>query len=92
MLSLKQLQDVCLVQNQDATQCRYLIQDDADYNKWYCLRHRKKEKQKIDSKVNDFLKECSIKGIDPFAQVYPLGDNCSGYPILKHIEQGYDKD
>ena len=92
MLSLKQLQDVCLIQNNDSTQCRYLRQDDVDYNKWYCLRHRKQEKQKIDSKVNDFLRECSKKGIHPFTQGFPLGANCSGYPVLKHIEQGYDKD
>ncbi len=89
-LSKKQLADVCMLY-QGHKMCRYLSQDDNDYSKWNCLKHRPVEKAKIDDKIDDFLAECKKKGIDATKQAVPLGDNCSGYPLLKHIEQGYDK-
>lgn len=93
MLSQKQLQDVCLIYSQDgSSRCRYLSEDRQDFNKWYCVKHKKKEKSKIDIKVQDFVKDCKSKGIDPYSQGIPLGDNCSGYPVLKHTVQGYDVD
>ena len=90
MLSQNQLENVCLAWDHTAKTCRYLRQDDTDSTKWYCLKHRKREKQKIDEKVQEFLQECQNKGIDPTNGHLPLGDNCTGYPVLKFVEQGYD--
>lgn len=89
MLSKKQLSDVCLL-HQGTGMCRYLSQDDSDFNKWNCLKHRVVEKAKIDDKIQDFVQECRKKNVDPMKQSYPLGDNCCGYPLLKSLMQGYD--
>ena len=88
-LSKKQLNDVCLLYQNG--QCRYLEQDANDWNCWHCLKKRPIEKQKIDKKVSEFIKDEQSKGHDPYKQNAPLGDNCQGYPLLRHIEQGYDK-
>ncbi len=88
MLSPKQLKDVCLLGG-NHLQCRYLAQDD-DQSKWFCLK-KSSRKQEIDEEIVEHLKELNKKGIDPIKQGIPLGDNCSGYPILKHKEQGFDK-
>ncbi len=89
MLSKKQLQDVCMLHN-GAQECRYL--DSVDYTKHCCLKHRKEDKKKIDDAVDKYVADCRKKSIDPIAQGQPIGDHCPGYPYLKHIEQGYDKD
>jgi hypothetical protein len=90
-LSLKQLNDVCLFPNTNYKRCRYLGQDDIDGSKWYCMKKTAKRAE-IDDESNEYLADCHKKGIDPRSQSVPLGDNCPGYPILKTIEQGYDKD
>ena len=92
MLSKKQLQNVCLMYDPDHKTCRYIGQDDVDYGKWHCVKHKKNSKDKIDEEVKIFILNCRKKNIDPAQQGMPIGDNCSGYPILKNIEQGYDKD
>jgi len=89
-LSLAQLKDVCLLHRQDGKRCRYLAQDELDGSKWYCLKKSGK-KAEVDDETEDYIKESKKKGIDPRSQVIPLGDNCAGYPILKHITQGYDQ-
>ena len=89
-LSLKQLKDVCMLYSGDHRRCRYLAQDDTDTTKWYCLKKSSK-KYDIDDESQEFLKDLKKKGLDPRKQGIPLGDNCAGYPILKHIDQGYDK-
>jgi hypothetical protein len=91
MLSLKQLEDVCMVYKQNYKRCRYLAQDDHDPTKWHCLKKSSK-KSDVDDEVDESLKELKKKGQDPRKQGVPLGDNCDGYPILKNHEQGYDKD
>ena len=88
MLSDKQLNDVCLL-HQDHGQCRYLDEDPRTWQ-YHCMKHRKVRKDDIDEKVSDFLIECKKKGVDPDSQGFPMGDNCSGFPVLKHIQQGYD--
>ena len=88
MLSQKQLQNICLYGNGNHKTCRYLYQDDMDHRKWYCSKLHKTKKQKVDEAVVDFTKECKKKGIDPKTRGVPLGDNCQGFPILKHITQG----
>ena len=88
-LSLKQLQDVCLLYDQEG-QCRYLRQDVQTYDKWYCVKQKKIEKAKVDNKVDEMMLDCAQKGIDPSDTGVPFNDNCDGYPILKYVEQGYD--
>ena len=89
-LSQRQLTDVCMLYSGDHRQCRYLEEDDADSSKWYCLKKKTIEKKKIDKRINQFIQDCTKKGVDPKAQNIPLADNCAGYPILKIIDQGYD--
>lgn len=89
-LSNKQLQDVCMLYCGDSRQCRYLAEDDDNSSKWYCLKKRKSDKDRIDQRINQFVADCARKKIDPKSQNIPLGDNCAGYPVLKIIDQGYD--
>lgn len=90
-LSQKQLQDVCMLHGQSDA-CRYLGEDDNDASKHYCLKKRQSDKSRIDKRVNQYIADCKSKGVDPYAQNIPLGDNCKGYPVLKVINQGYDCD
>lgn len=90
MLSKKQLQDVCLLYTLNHQRCRYLAQDDIDWQKWYCLKKTSKRSD-IDVETNEFIADCRKKNQDPKQAGIPLGDNCQGYPVLKFIEQGYDK-
>lgn len=90
MLSKKQLQDVCLLYDGTYKKCRYLDQDENDWTKWYCLK-KSAAKTKIDTELDDFVRDCRKKGKDPKKENVPLGDNCAGYPILRYIEQGYDQ-
>jgi len=92
MITNKHLQDVCLAWDANGGKCRYLEQDNNDYQKFYCLKHRANDKKKIDSKIGSFVKDCKTKGLDPQNQGVPLGDNCGGYPVLKTLQQGYDVD
>lgn len=88
MLSQKQLQNICLLGRRDNKSCRYLYQDDVDYRKWYCSKLLRGKKERVDGAVDDFIAECKKQGIDPSSRAVPLGDNCPGFPILKHIIQG----
>lgn len=90
MLSLKQLNDVCLVNDGTSAKCRYLVQDDSDYTKYYCAKKSAKAYE-IDVELNDFVREAQQKGKDPYKENIPMGDNCSGYIVLRYLEQGYDK-
>ena len=90
MLSKNQLINVCLLGGSDSNTCRYLRQDEKNWNKWYCLKHKISDKSLIDAKISMWVVSCQSKGKDPAASGVPLGDNCKGYPLLKNIEQGYD--
>lgn len=84
-LSLKQLNDVCLLNSDDKSKlCRYLINDELDQNKWHCQKLRPNIKSKID---HDILIAKHRKEM-----MVSIGDNCSGYPLLRNITQGYDLD
>jgi len=91
MLSLPQIQNVCLVEGGNKC-CRYLSEDDLDPSKFHCNKLRPLEKSKIDKDVNGFLSDCHAKKINPSSYSKALGNNCDGYLILHHIEQGYDKE
>lgn len=90
MLSQKQLRDVCLVYDGTHARCRYLSQDETDYSKYYCLKKSPRGAE-IDVELTDFVREARKKGKDPRKENVPMGDNCQGYPILRYLEQGYDK-
>lgn len=92
MLSLKQLNDVCLCYDGTHERCRYLEQDEDDWNKFFCLKKNAKKKKDIDDMMLTFLEKCKKAGKDPTKENIPLGDNCNGYLKLKHVQQGYDKD
>lgn len=89
MLSQKQLENVCLLFCGNHKQCRYLEEDSRAW-KWYCIKHKMSTKTVKDQTIERFLQDCKSKGIDPKSQGVALGNNCSGFPILKNINQGYD--
>jgi hypothetical protein len=91
MLSKKQLEDICLKYHNNYKTCRYCAEDDQDSSKFYCAKMTA-QKAIIDSEVEDYLKKLKKKNQDLKKQGLPVGDNCTGYPFMKHIEQGYDKD
>lgn len=89
-LSNKHLKDVCLLNSSSSKTCRYLYNDDLEENKWYCCKLKQDLKNKIDKEVNSFLSRTDSKHLEKSTK--SLGDNCSGYPILRTIIQGYDVD
>ena len=89
MLSLRQLDDVCLMKSRNHERCRYLSQDENDSSMFYCLKLSSK-RDEIDDEVEDFIIESRKLGRDPTKDNLPLGDNCSGYKLFRNILQGYD--
>jgi hypothetical protein len=90
MLSQKQLQDICLLFIGDHRQCRYL-QEDPQQWQWFCVKHKKSAKDRIDSGLESFYEECAANGIKPnTVPGVAQGDNCKGFPIFKNLMQGYD--
>lgn len=82
-LTQKHLDDVCLLNFDNVSKtCRYLKNDELDQRKWYCQKLQTEIKSKIDKFIHGF-EQRNLKDV-------PMGDNCEGYPILKHINQGYD--
>ena len=90
MLSLKQLTDVCLL-GQGSGECRYLDQDESDSSKFYCLKKSSARAKDIDAELEELIKDSLMKNKDPKKNNIPLGDNCSGYPLLRNKMQGYDQ-
>lgn len=68
--------------------CRYLRNDEIEDSKWYCQKLQPEVKAKIDANVNAALESPHHAGVIKM----PCGDNCDGYPLLKHISQGFDVD
>jgi hypothetical protein len=80
-LSAKHLDEVCLLNFDDVSKtCRYLKNDELDNRKWYCQKLQIVAKKKIDK----FFENKNIRSD------VPQGNNCEGYPLLKHVIQGYD--
>lgn len=90
MLSLKQVKDVCFI-NGGSDCCRYLDEEIDDLgNIIHLCKKLSPDQSIIDNEISDFLKESKKQGLDPFQQGVPLGNNCSGYVVLKTKLQGYD--
>lgn len=90
MLSKKHVQDVCMVNSIDVRRCRFLVEDDTNFGRWHCLKLTSR-RSIIDVELETFVKESRRKGQDPYKSNLPFGDNCGGYPIMRTIEQGYDR-
>lgn len=88
MLSIKHVTNVCLL-NGGIKQCRYLEGDEYDDRIYYCKKMTP-EKKMIDVDVEELRQEFIDKHKDIRTTGYALGDNCSGYPLLKEMLQGYD--
>jgi len=86
MLTKKQLDDVCLL-GSGASECIYCTHDGNGGH--HCVK-KTVLKQKIDGRVKKFKTDQAKAGNDPAKANVPLGDNCPGYPFLRHIKQGYD--
>ena len=86
-LSARHLKDICLLDSTDKNKtCRYLRNDELDENKWYCQKLQQHIKSKIDKNIMAMKRRVS----GSLSINMPSGDNCSGYPLLKHVVQGYD--
>jgi hypothetical protein len=89
-LSPKQLNNVCLINDEGSKKCRYLAQDEQEYDHFYCLKKSAK-KQECDEAVEEYVNDSIKKGQNPGRGNSALGDNCQGFPILRHKLQGYDQ-
>ena len=89
-LTQKQLKDVCMIWG-GSSQCRYLDEDlDDDGNIVHVCKKKSSYKDIIDDEFVEWLSEQKKNGQDPYKSQAPMGDNCSGYVILKTKPQGYD--
>lgn len=86
-LTKRHLAEVCLLHHPDPTKtCRYLVNDELEPDKWYCQKLRDEAKKQIDEHMSATNRKSRLRsGI-------PSGDNCEGYPLLKHMQQGFDVD
>lgn len=91
MLSQKQLNNFCLLgdSNRHKT-CRYLYRDDMDPRKWYCCKLHASKKTAIDVAITTLIADCKKAGTNPKSRGVAMGNNCPGFPILKHVVQGQE--
>lgn len=85
-LTLRQVEDVCLV-DEGSAQCCFLAENDL--GKFNCLKLTSK-RAGIEKEVAAFKKDEKAKGRDPKAADLPLGNNCKGYTFFRYKNQGYD--
>lgn len=93
MLTKKHCEDVCLcIGGQiDANTCRYLaVDEDVNNTTYHCYKKNAQKKAEVDGAVDRHLTKCKNTNIDPYSHEAPIGNHCAGFPILKHIPQGYD--
>ena len=91
-ITKKHLKDVCCIGDGNI-QCRYLDEDLNDNGQVvYLCKKLSPDKNIIDLELLDFFNTMKKSGQDPYNQNVPLGDNCSGYIVLKTKPQGYDVD
>ena len=90
MLSQKHLHDICLLYSGGHKQCRYAEEDPQTW-RYFCIKLQKDKKAARDKSIDEYLADCKSNGIDPKKGGACMGDNCKGYPVFKHLEQGYDQ-
>jgi hypothetical protein len=90
VLSKTHLKDICLL-NKKSRQCRYLDGDENDKGEHvYVCRKLTSEGKAIDDELDDYLVELKKNKTDPDSKDVPLANNCTGYPALPNVKQGYD--
>ena len=90
MLSQKHLHDICLLYSGSYKQCRYAEQDPKSYG-WICIKLQQTKKDQADKNVEEYKADCKKNGVDPKKAGGAMGDNCHGYPVFKHLVQGFDQ-
>lgn len=85
MLSLKQLENICLINDNSSAKCRYLELDEKDYEKYQCAKKNISKARIINMELNKFLGKIKENSFN-----VPLGDNCEGYKVSRTTKQGYD--
>lgn len=86
-LTLNQLEYVCLIDDKNGNKCRYLAYDQDGYSDdWICLKKTSK-KIKIDKEIESFMEQ-NKNYLITMQDLPPLGDNCKGFPVMKHLKQG----
>jgi hypothetical protein len=85
MLSLKQVKNICLVDDTEGKKCRYITEKDDGV--FICLKLSVENKKIIDRQVDCYFKSSYNSKLRNHP---PLGDNCAGYNVSLHNEQGYD--
>ena len=88
-LSDRHVADICLF-GKTPQECRYLDDDIIDNKVVFFCKKKTLNRQIIDNEVKEFEEECKQKNINPYQAKVALGNNCSGFLPLKHLEQGYD--
>ena len=88
MLSKQQLDKYCLPHG-GHLKCIYLAQDDVNHDKFYCLKKSPK-KSVVDKEHAEVLQLLKKKNKDPKVQGLALGNNCTGFLLLKNVTQGFD--
>jgi len=71
-------------------ECRYLSSDGIDDDVFQCLKLTT-QKKTIDDMVEKHADKKGSAGYF-FQNDPPLGDNCQGYPVLRHKIIGFDVD
>lgn len=87
-LTSLQVLNVCKYHEASAESCRYVLIDDHDQGKFYCAKLSLTKKKNIDERVAQYYSDCYTKNVDPLDGGAPLGNNCPGFPIMKHLNQG----
>jgi hypothetical protein len=83
-MPLTKLHVINICKPTDGQTCRYLSEDEFQANIYFCLK-KTSRKTVIDEMVE------KSKKINKDIKDLPIGDNCKGYPLLRHVEVGYDK-
>jgi len=84
-LSQLQVLHVCKLNANANETCRYLTEDSIADNQYHCMKLTGQKKH-IDEAVEDYLRNNADSNDNA-----PLGNNCSGYPIMRHKIIGYDQ-
>lgn len=74
-------------QGQGSAECRYLEEDGVLFPGTYQCLKSSPHKKIIDEEVEHYQKRHRQRKNDDV----PMGDNCKGYPVLRHKSVGYDQ-
>lgn len=85
-LSYQHVLHVCKL-NCGKEECRYLNEDELTRNNFQCMK-LSPQKESIDESV-EYAK--NNKEQKKKYETYGFGDNCKGYPVLRHKIVGYDQ-